>query len=85
MAADRQAYRDATIAAIEPALPMITDIPLNTISLAKQILTVDEIQITESTVEDLVPKLASGALSAVMVLKAFLRRAVLAQQAVSFV
>ena len=83
VAADRQAYRDATIAVLEPSLPDITDVPLNTIWLAKQVLTTDEIKITESTVEELVPKLADSTLSAVTVVKAFLRRAGLAQKAVS--
>ena len=83
VAADRQAYRDATIAALKPPLPDITEVPLYTISLSKQALTADEIEITESTVEDLVPKLADGTLSAVTVIKAFLRRAGLAQKAVS--
>lgn len=82
VAADRQAFRDATIAAIEPALPDITDIPQNTILLAKKYLTPEEIEITESNVEELVPKLAAGSLSAVSVAKAFLRRAGLAQKAV---
>ena len=82
VAADRQAYRDSTIALIEPAIPEVTDLPLNTIPLAKQLLTPEEIKITESTVEELVPLLATGKLSAVTVTKAFLRRAALAQAAV---
>jgi hypothetical protein len=83
VAADRQAYRDLTIAAVDPPLPYLTDLPLNTILLAKEILTPDELEITESTVEELAPKLADGTLSAVTVAKAFLRRAGLAQKAVS--
>lgn len=83
VASDRQAYRDATIASIEPPLPDISEVPLNTIPLAKKILTTEEIKITESTVEELVPVLANGSLSAVAVIKAFLRRAGLAQKAVS--
>lgn len=82
VAADRQAYRDQTISLIEPSLPEITDIPLNTLPLAKQVLTPQEIQITESTVEDLAATIANGGLSAVTVTKAFLRRAALAQKAV---
>jgi amidase len=82
VAADRQAYRDQTISLIEPSLPEITDIPLNTLPLAKQVLTPEEIQITESTVEDLAATIAKGGLSAVTVTKAFLRRAALAQKAV---
>src|ERR1700709_1685843 len=83
VAADRQAYRDTTIASIEPALPNIADVPLNTIAVAKKVLTEAEIKITESTVEQLVPKLANRSLSAVDVIKAFLRRAGLAQKVVS--
>jgi len=83
VAADRQTHRDATIVAIKPSLPNITDVPLNTILLANQLLTEEEIRITECTVEDLVPKLADGTLSAVDVIKAFLRRAGLAQKSVS--
>jgi hypothetical protein len=82
VAADRQAYRDASIATLDPVLPDIPSIPLNTIPLAKQILTDAEVKITETTVEKLIPKLANGELSAVEVAKAFLRRAGLAQKAV---
>jgi amidase len=84
VAADRQAYRDASIAALEPALPDITSIPLNTTPLAKQILTEAEIRITETTVEALIPQLATGQLTAVEVARAFLRRAGLAQKTVRF-
>lgn len=82
VAADRQRRRDATIAAVEPPLPDIKDIPLNTISLAKQYLTAEEIKITESHVEELVIQLAKGDISSTTVIKAFLRRAALAQKAV---
>jgi hypothetical protein len=87
VAADRQKHRDATIAAIEPAIPEIKaeDVPLNTIGLAKQFLTPEEIAITESTVEELIPKLAKGELSSTTVIKAFLRRAALAQKAVRLI
>jgi len=82
VAADRQTYRDATINAVMPLLPPVTDVPLNTIPIAKKILTTSELQITESTVEQLIPKLADGSLSAVEVANAFLRRAGLAQKLV---
>ncbi|KAG9238029.1 amidase signature domain-containing protein [Amylocarpus encephaloides] len=82
VAADRQKHRDATLAIVEPPLPdTLPDIPLHTIPIAKAILSVEEIQITESTVEDLVPGLAKGEISSVKVVAAFLRRAVLAQKA----
>lgn len=82
VAADRQKHRDATIAAIEPPLPDIADLPQNTIPLAKTYLTAEEIKITESYVEDLVVQLAKGEISSTTVTKAFLRRAALAQKAV---
>jgi hypothetical protein len=82
VAKDRQIYRDATIASIEPEIPEITDIPLNSIPIAKTVLTAEEIQITEATVEELAGKLAKEELSAVTVIKAFLRRAALAQKVV---
>lgn len=82
VAKDRQRYRDETIAAIEPAIPDVTDIPLNTLSVAKKVLTSEEIDITEATVEDLVARLAKGELSSTEVAKAFLRRAGLAQKVV---
>lgn len=82
VAADRQAHRDATIASLVPALPEVVDIPLNTIGIAKKVLTETELKITETTVEELGPKLANGSLSAVEVAKAFLRRAGLAQKLV---
>ena len=82
VAADRQKHRDATISALKPALPNLSQLPLNTIGLAKQVLSVDEIKITETTVEKLVLQLAKGKLSSTTVTKAFLRRAGLAQKAV---
>jgi len=83
VAVDRQAYRDTTISAVEPVLPSIADVQSNTISLAKQLLTAEEIRITESTVEELIPEITNSSLSAVSVANAFLRRAGLAQKAVS--
>ena len=82
VAADRQKHRDTTIATIEPPIPEIKDIPQYTIRLAKEFLTPEEISITQTAVEELVPKLAKGELSSTTVVKAFLRRAALAQKAV---
>ena len=82
VAADRQRHRDATIAAVSPPIPEVKDIPLNTTSIAKQVLTSEEIRITENLVENLVQDLATGAITSTIVTKAFLRRAALAQQAV---
>lgn len=83
VAADRQGHRDATIAAIEPPVPDIKDVPQCTIALAKEYLTAEEIKLTETPVEQLVPLLAKGELSSTALVKAFLRRAALAQKAVS--
>ncbi|KAI9743625.1 MAG: hypothetical protein M1818_002941 [Claussenomyces sp. TS43310] len=81
VAADRQQYRDETIAAIEPAVPAIpSDMPLNVSRLPRQLLTSEETKITEMLVEDLAPALAEKRLSATTVVKAFLRRAGLAQR-----
>jgi amidase len=82
VAADRQKYRDESIAALKPALPDVKDVPVNTIPLAKEVLSPEEIKITESTVEDLAAQLSEGEITSVEVAKAFLRRAGLAQKAV---
>ncbi|PQE22960.1 hypothetical protein CJF30_00008553 [Rutstroemia sp. NJR-2017a BBW] len=81
VARDRQRHRDETIAAVKPDIPEIGEIPLNTISLGRQILTEEEIYITESVPEELLDQLTKGDLSAVQVANAFLRRAALAQKA----
>lgn len=83
VAADRQSHRDATIAAVQPPIPKIEVVPQNTTSLAKKFLTAEEVRITETLVEDLAPRLVKGDLSSTVVIKAFLRRAALAQIAVS--
>jgi hypothetical protein len=83
VAADRQKHRGATLAAIEPALPNISSTSLNTVPIAKEVLTAEEIKITESKVEELAPQLAKGELSAIVVVKAFLRRTALAQKLVT--
>jgi len=83
VAEDRQHHRSTTISAISPSLPdTIQSVPLNTLSLAVQFLTPEEIKITESTVEELIPQLASGEIHSTTVTNAFLRRAGLAQLAV---
>lgn len=83
IAADRQRHRDATMAAIEPPIPDIKDVPQYAIPLAKEYLTTEEIKLTETPIEKLVPLLAKGELSSTALVKAFLRRAALAQKAVS--
>jgi amidase len=76
-------HRAATIAQIQPPIPGIKELPLDSTLVPKTILTPDEIAITESRPEDLVFKLASGTLSSTTVTYAFLRRAALAQKLVN--
>lgn len=84
IAQDRQAHRDASIAALSPPLPALpSQLPLNVTDVPRTLLTKDEFDITECLVEQLVSRLASGTLSAVHVTNAFLRRAGLAQGLVS--
>ncbi|KAF2110166.1 amidase signature domain-containing protein [Lophiotrema nucula] len=80
-----QDYRDATIALIEPPLPDIEVLPLDSTPILKTILTPKELSITESDPANLVSQLSCGTLSAVQVTKAFLRRAGLAQKLVNCV
>ncbi|KAI1099673.1 amidase [Jackrogersella minutella] len=81
VAADRQRHRDATIAEVHPPVPELgpEEIPLNTTEIPKKLLTEEEINITSTDVEGLLKKLASGEWSSTVVIKAFLRRAGLAQ------
>jgi amidase len=78
-------HRDATLALLDPPLPDITSLPLDSSTIPKTILSAEELQITESDPVDLVSQLASSTLSAVQVTKAFLRRAGLAQKLVNCV
>jgi amidase len=76
-------HRDATIAAIEPKLPSLpAQLPLNVVTIPKQVLTERELELTESTPEYLINALAAGFVTSTEVTKAFLRRAALAQQLV---
>ena len=79
VATDRQRYRDATLAEVEPASGELTDVSRNTLQIAKSLLTAEEIRITESKVEELVQQISHREISSVEVIRAFLRRAVLAQ------
>ncbi|KAI1634092.1 acetamidase [Biscogniauxia mediterranea] len=82
VAADRQRHRDATIAQLEPPLPELPagEIPLNTTTVPKEVLSEEELTITETTLDDLIEKLASGQWTSTAVIKAFMRRAGLAQK-----
>ncbi|KAI1452731.1 amidase [Annulohypoxylon moriforme] len=82
IAADRQRYRDVTIAEVYPPVPELNseDLPLNTTGIPKKLLTEEEIEITGTNVEELVKKIASGEWTSTVVINAFLRRAGLAQK-----
>jgi hypothetical protein len=83
IAADRQKYRDATIATVEPPIPDLpANLPLNVTRIPKQLLTLQEIKITETSPEELIQLLASSVLTAKQVVTAFLRHAGLAQKLV---
>jgi amidase len=84
IAHEAQEHRQKTIAAFEPAISNLpAELPLNVTHIPAQVLTSEELEITEQLTEELIPKLASGKLSATVVVKAFLRRASLAQALVS--
>ncbi|KAI0148326.1 amidase [Hypoxylon sp. NC0597] len=82
VAADRQRHRDATIAEVHPPVPELRpeEISLNTTTVPSKLLTEEEIKVTNTDVEDLVKKIASGEWSSTQVTNAFLRRAALAQK-----
>ncbi|ORY19818.1 amidase signature domain-containing protein [Clohesyomyces aquaticus] len=75
-----QDHRDASIALLDPPLPEIAELPLNSTPVPKTILTAEEVAITEADPVGLVSQLASGTLTSVQVTEAFLRRAGLAQK-----
>ena len=78
-----QEHRDASIAMVEPAVPDVpAELPLDVTTLPKQLLSKTEVNITETSAEDLVASLAAGRVSSLDVTKAFLRRAGLAQKLV---
>lgn len=85
VAALAQSLRDKSIDRIDPAIPKVpspSELPLNTSQLPIQLLTADESNITETSPEQLLKSLASGQLTSVQVVTAFLRRAGIAQQLV---
>ena len=78
-----QQHRDASIARVKPAIPEVpSDLPLDVTGLPKDLLSSQEVQITQATAEELVASIASGKLSSITVTEAFLRRAGLAQRLV---
>ena len=78
-------HRDATLAVVQPPIPDIESLPLDSTPIPKTILTLEEIAITESDPADLISRLVSGALSSTAVTQAFLRRATIAQKLVNCV
>jgi sulfur carrier protein ThiS len=80
-----RARRDDSLALVQPALTGLpAELPDNSRSLPKAVLTAKELEITEQyTVEELLAKLRSRELSAEEVTRAFLRRAAVAQYGVS--
>ena len=79
-----QKHREKSISKVEPAIPEVpSDLPRDVTGLPKDLLTKEEVEITETTTEGLVTALAIGKLTSAIVTKAFLRRAGLAQRLVS--
>lgn len=84
IAREVQDYRDASIDRIQPAIPMLpASLPPYILDIPSQVLSHQEIQITETAPEDLLSKLTSGEITATSVTTAFLRRAGLAQKLAS--
>lgn len=80
IAKEAQAYRDASIKRVEPAIPEAPkDLPLDRTNIPNYLLSSEEVIITQTAPEDLVKSLATGKYTSTTVLKAFLRRAGLAQ------
>ena len=78
-----QQQRDDSIARVDPPVPEVpAELPLDVSVLPKELLSSEEVEITQTAAEDLVASIASGKLSSVTVTEAFLRRAGLAQKLV---
>ncbi|KAL8907735.1 MAG: hypothetical protein Q9207_001218 [Kuettlingeria erythrocarpa] len=76
-----QDFRDDSIKRVEPPVPNISsNLPRNVANIPRDLLTQDELLITETSPEGLVESLASGKLNSTTVVNAFLRRAGLAQK-----
>ena len=79
-----QQHRDSSIGRVEPAVPNVPQyLPRDVTPIPKELLSNEEIEITETFTEDLLKSLASGQLTSTSITKAFLRRAGLAQKLVS--
>ena len=85
VAREAQEHRDHTLSVAGADFTTLpNDLPQNVTQIPSQLLTAEEIKITEQAPEELLSQLGSGRLSAVTVTNAFLRRAALAQKLVSF-
>ncbi|KAL8872303.1 MAG: hypothetical protein Q9174_002051 [Haloplaca sp. 1 TL-2023] len=86
IAKEAQDYRDESVASVYPTLRVDDILGSQTvINLPARFLSAEEVKITETLPEDLLPQLASGALTATAVTIAFLRRAAIAQKLVNCV
>lgn len=74
------AYRDGTIQGV-PDVP--ENLPHNVTKIPATLLSPEEVTITETTPEKLVQSIAAGHFTSTAVIKAFLRRAGIAQKLVS--
>lgn len=83
IAQEAQRHRDDTINAIKPPLPPLPNvISHNVIDVPRQLLSHDELVITETPTIQLLQSLSTGKVTATAVAKAFLRRAAVAQKLV---
>jgi amidase len=84
VAATAQAYRDKTIAAVEPKVPEApTQKVFNVTGIPAELLSADTIEITELSTESLLHRIATGGLTSTKVTTAFLQRAGLAGKLVN--
>ena len=84
VAAAAQAYRDKTIAAVEPKVPEApTHNALNVTGIPAKLLSGEVIKITELPVETLLERMATGSFTSTRVTTAFLQRAGLAGRLVN--
>ena len=76
-------HRDDSIAQVQPPVPNVpTSLPKDVTPLPKYLLLPEEVQITETSTEELLALIAKGELTSTEVTRAFLRRAGLAQKLV---
>ncbi|KAL9610378.1 MAG: hypothetical protein Q9167_004918 [Letrouitia subvulpina] len=81
IAREAQGHRDESLASVKPELPELADaLPATIVGIPAQVLTPEEVKITETLPEELLGSLASGSLTAAAVTAAFLRRTALAQK-----